>query len=913
MATEKVEIILEGEFKNKQAIINALKKIDDSIEVVGVQSKKTKKKVDSLGDSLKKLAKLVGLSILAKKIFDIGKASLVAAGNMEQYNIAFTTMLGSAEKAKILLKDIVEFAKKTPFQIEGLVGTTKMLLATGTAQEEVISTLSTLGNIASGVGVPVERLAIVFGQVRATTKLLGQDLNQFTQAGVPLLAELATMLGKTESEIIKMKEAGLISFDMVNQALKNMTSEGGKFFNLMQNQSRTLLGVVSNIQDSFFGVKVAIGNALMPVAKKAALSLLKFFDDLEKKIIANSKKITEFAVSFRKALGLAIGTLATFIKGVSFLISQPLVRWFLATVVAVNLLTKALILAAKTPILFAITAIIQAIGLLVNHFDSLPNIVQVSLLKVAKAFKVLEESIAVIVGAILNQLSFLSKIPGFRWVDEAVDKFGEFRSSAVQDIKNINDKLEELEKRKLGIATPEQPELEQEQLEQQISLGVKEPTEVPKVGVITEEEKETPEQRRLRLAKEANEELLAVQENYLAGRLQNQTEADQIELDNDILKQEKKVFSEEEFIKRKAELDQKLLEDKIEYQEYEIELDELHNDVKTEALEQWYEKQLKGLGDNEQAKLELKIKYEKKKEKLVERRLQNQTEADQIELDNDILKQEKKVFSEEEFIKRKAELDQKLLEDKIEYQEYEIELDELHNDVKTEALEQWYEKQLKGLGDNEQAKLELKIKYEKKKGKLVEKRNKFEEFMDSEHLKGARSASGQLVALKDSENKEMAAIGKAAAIFNITVDTASGAIAAYRSLAGIPFVGPALGAAAAAAVVAFGAEQIAKATSTSFAVGAAEIPQDLTATVHAGEMIVPATFAESIRAGELTLSGAEATTGAGAVSENIININFEGANFFGDINDEMLIDIGDRLGELINESFLSPLPIKAGI
>jgi len=108
------------------------------------------------------------------------------------------------------------------------------------------------------------------------------------------------------------------------------------------------------------------------------------------------------------------------------------------------------------------------------------------------------------------------------------------------------------------------------------------------------------------------------------------------------------------------------------------------------------------------------------------------------------------------------------------------------------------------------------------------------------------------------------------------------------------------------ATIAVGLGNLATIKGQSFAVGASEIPQDMTAQIHQGEMIIPATFAESLRAGELTLGGGESqgTTG----SQNTININFEGATFIGDINDDMLVEIGTRMGELINEDLLTPLP-----
>ncbi len=181
-----------------------------------------------------------GFSNIVKRGFsNIVKGALSAAGAMEQVNIAFTTMLGSAEAAAALQKDLIEFAKKTPFALKGIFGSTKQLLAFGIAQEEIIPTMKTLGNIAAGVGEPIERLALVFGQVKATGRLLGEDLNQFAQLGVPLLHALSKSLGVSKQEVMRLKEEGKISFNDVKTALESLTKEGGVFFNLMENQSKT--------------------------------------------------------------------------------------------------------------------------------------------------------------------------------------------------------------------------------------------------------------------------------------------------------------------------------------------------------------------------------------------------------------------------------------------------------------------------------------------------------------------------------------------------------------------------------------------------------------------------------------------------------------------------------------------------
>lgn len=204
---------------------------------------------------------------------------LKKAGNFEQAQIAFEVMLGSAEKAADLLEQITKFAAKTPFQLTGLIESTKGILAFGFAMEDVIPTLSTLGNIAAGVGTDrFPRLLLALGQVRAATKLRGQELRQFTEAGVPLLAELAIAQGKTEAEIQSMVSAGKIGFKDVNDALVALTTGSGRFANLMVRQSKSFLGIISNIVDALEVTAIAVGQKLLPEAKELATAFLDFLE-----------------------------------------------------------------------------------------------------------------------------------------------------------------------------------------------------------------------------------------------------------------------------------------------------------------------------------------------------------------------------------------------------------------------------------------------------------------------------------------------------------------------------------------------------------------------------------------------------------------------------------------------------------
>ena len=119
-------------------------------------------------------------------------------------------MLGDANKAKTLLADLSNFAKKTPFELTGIRDSAKQLLAMGVSAEEMIPTLKALGDVSAGLSVPLERLALNYGQVLTQGKLTGKELRDFTTAGVPLLDELANHLGKTKTEIQDMVSKGQI-------------------------------------------------------------------------------------------------------------------------------------------------------------------------------------------------------------------------------------------------------------------------------------------------------------------------------------------------------------------------------------------------------------------------------------------------------------------------------------------------------------------------------------------------------------------------------------------------------------------------------------------------------------------------------------------------------------------------------
>jgi tape measure domain-containing protein len=259
------------------------------------------KKVSSFGDKMSAAwdksvsasnAFAVGVGAAAVAVVGLGAAGVKSAGEFEQSRIAFETMLGSADKARKMMNDIAKFAKETPFELPEVVAASKQLLAFGFAQEQILPTMRKLGDLAAGLGVPVGQLTNVFGQVRVAGRLMGQDLLQFTNAGVPLIEALAKTMKKPQTEIKKLVEEGKVGFPEVEAALNSLTGEGSKFGGMMEKQSKSFNGIISNLKDGFgefLRTMVGISNAgdivaggLFDRLKQAAEALMPIVQNLPK-------------------------------------------------------------------------------------------------------------------------------------------------------------------------------------------------------------------------------------------------------------------------------------------------------------------------------------------------------------------------------------------------------------------------------------------------------------------------------------------------------------------------------------------------------------------------------------------------------------------------------------------------------
>lgn len=229
-------------------------------------------------------------------------------GQFQQLQIAFDTMLGSGVKSKALIDQLTNTAARTPFDLMGVAGGAKQLLAYGESANKVNDTLVRLGNIASGLSIPLNDIVYLYGTTMVQGRLYAQDVRQFTGRGIPLVRELAAMYGKTAEEINTMVSEGKIGFPDVEKVINKMTDSGGQFYNLMEKQSASLTGMISNLGDSWDMALNKLGEDNQDILQSGisgAITVVEHLDD----VLRIVKAIAIAYGSYRAAI--VLNTLAT--------------------------------------------------------------------------------------------------------------------------------------------------------------------------------------------------------------------------------------------------------------------------------------------------------------------------------------------------------------------------------------------------------------------------------------------------------------------------------------------------------------------------------------------------------------------------------------------------------------------------
>lgn len=204
------------------------------------------------------------ISIFA--VLNLSKQIAVITGEFELQRKALAAIIQSKEEADKLFNKVTDLALVSPFAIKDLLGYTKMLAAYRIESSELIGTLSKLGDVSAGLGVDMSRLILAFGQVKAASVLRGQEIRQFTEAGIPMIALLADKFTELEGRVVSTNEVfgkvskRLVSFERVSEIFDNMTAKGGIFFEAQRVQAETLAGMMSIFTDAMHKAFASIGD-----------------------------------------------------------------------------------------------------------------------------------------------------------------------------------------------------------------------------------------------------------------------------------------------------------------------------------------------------------------------------------------------------------------------------------------------------------------------------------------------------------------------------------------------------------------------------------------------------------------------------------------------------------------------------
>ena len=238
-------------------------------------------------ESFQQMAQRAG-QYITYYLVGLGMNNLVSSivsvrGQFQQLEIAFGTMLGSEEKATALMQQMVNTAAKTPFGLMDVAEGAKQLLAYGVSAEKVNDTLVRLGNIASGLSIPLNDIVYLYGTTMVQGRLYAQDVRQFTGRGIPLVKELAEKYHTTAEGINEMVSAGKIGFPDVEEVLNKMTNAGGQFYQLMEKQSSSLTGQIANLQDAWDSALNSLGEkseGALSAGIQSATYLVEHMDDV---------------------------------------------------------------------------------------------------------------------------------------------------------------------------------------------------------------------------------------------------------------------------------------------------------------------------------------------------------------------------------------------------------------------------------------------------------------------------------------------------------------------------------------------------------------------------------------------------------------------------------------------------------
>lgn len=278
---------------DNSSVLKAFRGVQDGVSQTARAVEQQGQSIENVFNRIKSVASMAFAGFTAKEIIStLG----TVRGEFQQFEIAFETMLGSGQKAKGMISDLANLAASTPFDMKGVVNGAKQLLAYGFAANEITDTMRRLGDVSAGLGLNLQDLTWLYGTTMVQGRLFTRDLMQFTGRGIPLTEELAKQFGVTKDKVSELVTAGKVGFPEVKKAIESLTNEGGKFGGLMEKQSHSITGQISNIEDAIEQMFNDLGTQTEGLMNDAL--------DITSKVIDHWKEIGEVILAAASAIGL---------------------------------------------------------------------------------------------------------------------------------------------------------------------------------------------------------------------------------------------------------------------------------------------------------------------------------------------------------------------------------------------------------------------------------------------------------------------------------------------------------------------------------------------------------------------------------------------------------------------------------
>ena len=336
---------------------------------------KANAQLQSFGADAKDVGQKLSIGLSAP-IAIAGVKALSSAAKFEKLQTQLNVLTGSAEKGTEAFKQLVKFSAGTPFQLDELVQANNTLMGFGVSAGDAFKHLQSIGDIAAVSGGDLQGISVAFGQVAAAGRLMGQDLLQLINNGVPIIDMLSQSMGVAKSEIKDMVSEGKVTFPVLIKAFEDATSEGGKFAGGMAMLSGTLGGVFSTLKDNINIAFAEVGKSIVESfnlieVTKGIIKSIQSWTNAFKQLTPTTKRAIVVITALVAAIGpvlLALGTLITLLPalGTAFAVLTGPVG---LTITAITLIGAAIVVfqdEIKEMITFLkvklANAFIQAIG-----------------------------------------------------------------------------------------------------------------------------------------------------------------------------------------------------------------------------------------------------------------------------------------------------------------------------------------------------------------------------------------------------------------------------------------------------------------------------------------------------------------------------------------------------------------------